>query len=131
MPNPKSIIYPKIKGDSALKKTLHACNKAFTVPKLSKSKSSAHKDPINGILIPKFNPNKDIYKNIEKLLSKKIRVKIAKNKGIKVNMITLLVLYLSIIGPPKIAPIIEKKPKKINPCDNICNVQPFWPIIKI
>ena len=65
IPMPRSIIYPKITGDNALANTAHACNKALTVPRLSKPYNSAHKEPIKGALIPIFRPNKDKYINIE------------------------------------------------------------------
>ena len=59
IPNPKSIIYPKITGDRALANTAHEASKALTVPRLSKPYNSAHKDPIKGVPTPIFKPNND------------------------------------------------------------------------
>ena len=47
------------------------------------------------------------------------------------NSIAFLGFRISINGPPKIRPIIEKPPKKINPVPSISNVQPFSVKIKI
>ena len=58
----KYLHHPNIKGDKALANTPPACNKAFTVPKLSTPYNSAQSAPRNGADIPKFNPNILIYK---------------------------------------------------------------------
>ena len=47
---------PNTTGDKALANTTIAWKTALTVPKLSRPKSSAHKEPVNGDEIPKLNP---------------------------------------------------------------------------
>ena len=56
IPNPQSIIYPKITGDIALAKTTIEWKIALTVPKLSNPKSSAQSEPVKGDEIPRLKP---------------------------------------------------------------------------
>ena len=51
----------------ALANTLPAWSKALTVPKLFTPYISAHKEPINGVLIPIFSPYKTHVDELKKI----------------------------------------------------------------